>query len=106
MQSPLLELKQAALTGLSISLCVCFDRGSIMLRTMACLFILLWIGSEGAIVTGLQFSYNNKGVWSATNNGLPKVAGKEKDGDFAIATVLPPSLHPPQFLKLEGGGSV
>lgn len=62
---------------------------------MACLFILLWIGSKGAIVTRLQFSYN-KGVWSVENNRLPKVAGRRKQGEpgqWPQAPSIRPSPH-------------
>lgn len=68
-----------------------------MLRTMACLFILLWIGSKGAIVTRLQFSHN-KGVWSAENNGLPKVATRRKKGELWTSNSRP-SFSPPGASK-------
>lgn len=64
---------------------------------MACLFILLWTGSKGAIVTRLQFSHN-KGVWSGENNGLPKVARRRKEGELCTSH-SPPSASPP-------GGSI
>lgn len=60
---------------------------------MACLFILLWIGSKGAIVTRLQFSHN-KGVWSTENNGLPKVARSKKEGELCTSH-SPASSSPP-----------
>lgn len=73
-----------------------------MLATMACLFILLWIGSKGAIVTRLQFSYN-KGVWSVENNRLPKVAGRRKQGEPGSGLRPPPSGLP-LISDLSGAG--
>lgn len=76
--SPTVGLTQAAVTRLPLSMGVCFDRGSFMLRTMAVLFVQPLAGSSGGARTSpchtlsnSDFSGHKNGASNATDKEMP-----------------------------------